>query len=540
MDFFNGSNLHLLIAIVLSCINAVTMCFVASKFLQVIQLSGYKINGYKAYLKESKGAYIGRLFVLSFLSIACMHVTKALRYGDGSYYAYIDLIFYFYFCIVFIINVYRSPQKTPLKQTKRMNRLTFVVFLLMALVSFGLIALFSIYLPEVKFGIVAITPILVPLIVPIAHFVCVPFEFLIRQFHIKRAKKKLKSMPSLIKIGITGSYGKTTTKHILNVMLSQKYKVCMSPHSFNTPMGLTKVINNYLKQDDEILIAEMGARQVGDIAYLCRLIEPKHAIITGVGNQHLSTFLTQENVYKAKYELVEGINNGYICFNSNNAGSLKMYDSHKQNGYLCGLDDDSNFVNIKNVILTPNGSTFDLIIDGKTAKCQTILLGEENLQDIALSAGMAYKLGINLTQIKQAISSLKPIAHRMELIKEDNLTIIDNSFNSSVESSTSSLKTLSLFSGNKIVVSPGLVELGNMEYTENQKFGEKIAKVANKVIVVNKTNRKAIIEGLQKGGFDENNIILAESLDEAKTKIKEILTGDDVVLFENDLPDNYI
>ena len=540
MDFFNGSNLHLIIAVVLACINAVIMCFVASKLLQVIQLSGYKINGYRAYLKESKGAYIGRLFILSFLSIACMLVTNALLDGYGSYYAYIDLIFYFYFCIVFIINVYRSPQKTPLKQTKRMNRLTFVVFLLMAVISFGLIALFSIYFPEVKFGIVAITPILVPVVVPIAHFICIPFEFLLRQSHIKKAKKKLASMPNLIKIGITGSYGKTTTKHILNVMLSQKYKVCMSPHSFNTPMGLTKVINNYLKLDDEILIAEMGARQVGDIAYLCKLIEPKHAIITGVGNQHLSTFLTTENVYKAKHELALAITDGFICYNSNNAGSLKMFEQDQKDGYLCGIDDDKNFVNIKNIKLSPEGSTFDLVIDGKIAKCQTKLLGEENLQDIALSAGMAYKLGVNLTSIKQAISDLRPIAHRLELIKEDNLTIIDNSFNSSVESSTSSLKTLSLFSGNKIVVTPGLVELGNIEYKENQNFGEKIAKVANKVIIVNKVNRQAITEGLLKGGFDEQNIILADTLDMAKAKIKDMLTGNDVVLFENDLPDNYI
>ncbi len=540
MDFFNGSNLHLIIAVVLSCINAVIMCFIGSKFLQVIQLSGYKINGFRAYLKESKGSYIGRLAVLSFLSIACMLVTNSLLDGYGEYYAYIDLLFYFYFCIVFIINVYRSPQKTPLKQTSRMTRLTGMVFLLMACATFSLIALFSIHFPEVKFGIVAVTPILVPIIVPLAHFICYPFEMLIRSAYVKKAKKKLSSMPDLIKIGITGSYGKTTTKHILNVMLSTKYKVCMSPHSFNTPMGLTKVVNNYLEQGDQVLITEMGARQVGDISYLCKLIQPKHAIITGIGNQHLSTFGTVENVYKAKKELVSAITDGFICYNANNAGSQKMYNECKKNCVLCGVNEQNTFANITNTQLGTKGSEFDLTIDNKTIHCSTKLLGEENLQDVALSAAMAYKLGVNLTQIQQAIASLKPVAHRLELIEENGLTIIDNSFNSSVESSTSSLKTLALFQGNKIVVTPGLVELGNKEYEENQKFGERISKVANKVIIVNKVNKQAITEGLLIGDFNQDDILFADTLSDAKKLIKDIVTGNDVVLFENDLPDNYI
>ena len=326
MDFFRATNLHLYIGIVLSCVNGVLMCLLASKFLHVIQLSGYKIVGYRAYLKETKWSYVTRLVVLCFMSALCVLVTNSLLDGYGEYYSYIGLIFYFYFCTVFIINVYRAPQKTPLKQTHRMQRLTFVLFLLMSALTFALIMLFSEYVPFVRFGVVAITPIFLPVIVPLAHFICIPMENTFRLVYKKRAKKKLASMPNLIKIGITGSYGKTTTKHILNVMLSTKYSVCMSPHSFNTPMGLTKVINNYLETNHEILIAEMGARQVGDIAYLCNLIHPKHAIITGVGNQHLATFGTLDNIYKAKKELVDAIEDGYICFNAQNEGSLKMYN----------------------------------------------------------------------------------------------------------------------------------------------------------------------------------------------------------------------
>lgn len=540
MEFFQGNNLHLLIAIILSCINAVMMCFLSSKLLQAIQLSGYKINGYRVYLKESKANYVGRLAILCFLSIACVLVTNSLLDGYGEYYSYIGLIFYFYFSIVFIVNVYQTPNKTPLKLTKRMSRLNFVLFVVMGFFTFWLIAVFSEYVPYVKFGIVAITPIFLPVVVPIIHLICVPMEFVIRQIYIFKAKNKLKKMPNLIKIGITGSFGKTTTKHILNVMLSQKYSVCMSPHSFNTPMGLTKVINNYLNYDHEVLITEMGARQLGDIAYLCKLINPKHAIITGVGNQHLATFGSEENVYKAKKELVDSISDGIISFNADNSLSLKMFTECTKNKIICGINNEENFANISNIKTTSNGSVFDLTINNQTVSCTTKLLGKANLQDIAISSGLAYELGINITQIKKAIESLKPIAHRLELIKENNLTIIDNAFNSSVESSTNALETLALFEGEKIVVTPGLVELGEKEYVENENFGSKIATVASKVIIVNQTNKQAITNGLIKNGFNIDNIFTVDSLNDAKIKLKEILNGGEVILFENDLPDNYI
>ncbi len=540
MGFFDGNNLHLIIAVVLSAINGVVMCFLSARFLHVIQLSGYKINGYRAWLKETKASYVGRLAMLSFLSVACVLVTNALLDGYGEYYSYVGLIFYFYFCIVFIINVFKVPNKTPLKQTKRMNRLTFVVFLVMTAITFCLIAIFSEYVPFVKFGIVALTPIFLSVAVPVCHFICVPMELLFRQFYITKAKKKLKKLDNLIKIGITGSYGKTTTKHILNVMLAQKYKVCMSPHSFNTPMGLTKVVNSYLKPEHEVLITEMGARQIGDINYLCKLINPKHAIITSVGNQHLATFGSKENVYKAKKELMQAINDGIVCFNGNNEGCLNMYKECNTDKILCGFNGDNLFANIKNIKVSSGGSTFDLVIDNKTVQCSTKLLGKHNLEDIAISAGLAYKLGVNLTQIKEAIRSLKPVAHRLELLSENGLTIIDNSYNASVESSFASIETLKLFDGDKIVVTPGLVELGEEQYNANVNLGKEISQVANKVIIVNITNKEPLLSGLKKGNFDENNIFFVESLNEAKDKLKAIVKQDDVILFENDLPDNYI
>ena len=539
MEFLSKLSTELIIAIVLSAINGVILCFLSGKLLHVLQLGGYRVKELNAYLKETKCKYLARLIVLCFLSVASMTVTNALHDGHGMYWSYIGLLFYFYFSIVFIINVYQTPQKTPLKQTRRMNRLIACVFIVSTVITFALIAVFSEWVESIKFAIISITPLLVILIVPLCHFICVPIEFLFRQFYQSKAKNKLKKMPNLIKIGITGSYGKTTTKHILNVMLSKKYSVCMSPYSFNTPMGLTKVVNNYLKDTNDVLICEMGARQVGDIAYLCKLIQPKHAIITSVSDQHLATFGTKENVYKAKGELVDSIDDGIISFNAQNQGSKKMYDECTKNKILCGLDGDY-YANISNIKLSNTGSTFDLTIDNKTVSCQTKLLGLGNLEDIAISSGLAHKLGVKLSEIKSAIASLKPMPHRLELIEENGLIIIDNSYNASKESSREALSVLSMFSGEKIVVTPGLVELGDSEYDANVALGQEIAKVANKAVIVNMANKQALLDGLKSKNFDENNIICVDSLDIAKDKLKQLAKAGDVILFENDLPDNYI
>ncbi len=540
MEFLSKLSTELIIAIVLSAINGVILCFLSGKLLHVLQLGGYRVKELNAYLKETKFKYLARLVMLCFLSVASMTVTNALLDGHGLYWSYIGLLFYFYFSIVFIINVYQTPQKTPLKQTRRMNRLVACVFIVSTLVTFALIAIFSEWIESIRFAIISITPLLVILIVPLCHFICVPIEFLFRQFYQSKAKSKLRKMPNLIKIGITGSYGKTTTKHILNVMLSKKYSVCMSPYSFNTPMGLTKVINNYLKDTNDVLICEMGARQVGDIAYLCKLIKPKHAIITSVSDQHLATFGTKENVYKAKGELVDSIDDGIISFNAQNQGSKKMYDECTKNKILCGLDGGDYYANISNVKLSNTGSTFDLTIGGKTVSCQTKLLGQGNLEDIAISSGLAYVLGVKLSEIKSAIASLKPMPHRLELIEENGLIIIDNSYNASKESSHEALSVLSMFSGEKIVVTPGLVELGDSEYDANVTLGQEIAKVANKVVIVNVANKQALLDGLKSQNYDENNIICVDSLDIAKDKLKQLAKAGDIILFENDLPDNYI
>lgn len=542
MQFLSFSNINFYIAIVLSIINGILMCFASYKFFQIIQLSGYRLRGYFAWLKDTKAKYVSRIILLGVLSVLCVLVTNALFnvYHKNSLYSYFGLIFYFYFAIVFIVNLYQAPKKVALKYTKRMNRLNVAMFLFVAIISFFLIAVSTEYFGFVSFAVVCLLPFFIPILVPVVHFLLLPLEKYIISKYVRKAKNKLKTFPNLIRVGITGSFGKTTTKYILNTILSEKYKVCMSPHSFNTNTGLSKVINDYLQEEDQVLIAEMGARRIGEIKELCDIIKPKYGIITGIGNQHLETFKSIDNILKTKNELIESLpNDGAAIFSADNDYCLKLYQQCKINKFAVGLKSKGKII-AENISFDENGTKFDLIINKKTYNCSTSLVGEHNVKNILICSQMAKELGLSNEQIVVGISKLKPIPHRLEIIKTESNIILDDSYNASVEGSDVALNVLNNLKGRKIVITPGLVELGDKEKEENITFGKKLSKIADIVVIVNKVNFNAIKQGLDSEKFDDNNVYQAETLDKAKKLIKDFVKQGDVILFENDLPDNYI
>lgn len=541
MNFFAVDNIHLYITIALSVINGVLMCFASYKYFQIIQLSGYKLKGYFAWLKETKWSYALRMILLSLLSAFCVLVTNALFnvYHQEALYSYIGLVFYFYFTIVFIKALYNAPKKIPLKNTTRMTRLNVAMLIFVSLFSFVVVWGSFQYLSFVKFGALCVVPAVVVFIVPVVHLIMLPLEKLIVSRYLHQAKSKLAKRNDLIKIGITGSYAKTSVKYILNTILSQKYKVCMSPQSFNTQTGLSKVVNNYLTDLDQVLIAEMGARSKGDIKKLCKLISPQYAIITGISPQHLLTFKSLDNIKRTKFELVEALSQNGVCvFNGFDQEVCDMYSwANVDKKYLVGKDKD---ISAKDIQFDQDGTKFVLVLGEKEYNVHTKLLGEHNVQNILLCVQMAKCLGLSDQQIVRGIKSLQPVPHRLELVKTATNLILDDSFNANIRGSKIALDVLRKLPGRKIVITPGLVELGEREYDENVVFGEQIAGVADFVIIVNKVNFEAIKEGLDNKKFKEENISQAETLEQAKILMKEILQPGDTVLFENDLPDNYI
>lgn len=543
MDILNFQNPNFYILLVLSLINTIFMCFVVHKFLQIIQIGNYKLKKYWIWVKDTKAKWISRIAFLSLLCFIAMFVCNVLfrSYGQYDLLTYLGLVFYFWFMLVYVINMKNIPEKKKLVHTRRVFRIYIVLSILMFVITFGLIALSFELKTIFRFSLIALTPISIPVILPLVVWILYPVEKFINVCYKHKAKQKLKKSEPILKIGITGSYGKTSTKNFLTAMLKKKYIVESTPESYNTPMGITKCINRRIKKDTQIFVCEMGADHVGDIREICNIVKPDIAVITALGNQHLQTFGSYENIEKTKYEIVEALSEkGRAFFNGECENTKKLYEkSNFSNKILTGFDGEK--VKATNVHINRNGLKFDLEIDGEKYPCKTKILGEQNLQNIITAANVALNLEVDIKDIVDAIANLHPVYHRLELKQSENgITIIDDSFNSNESGVVYALKTLALFKNSrKIIVTPGLVEMGAREEQANIEFGEKIAEYCDICIIVNKYNKDAIRKGLENKEFNAENIYEVESLFLATELFKTILRKGDVVLLENDLPDNY-
>jgi UDP-N-acetylmuramoyl-tripeptide--D-alanyl-D-alanine ligase len=437
----------------------------------------------------------------------------------------------------------RRKNKKPLVYTARVKRLL-IVIAIVAVISYY--QFFINFNQEVWGGFLAsraihyIAGVLLPYTVLFAYALSLPMENVIKRWYFNDAKKRLAARTDVVKIGVTGSYGKTSTKFMIGALLEPKYKPLVPPSSYNTPMGLTKIIRGELNEDYDVFVGEMGARYGGDIAELCRLVKPTIGVLTSIGKQHLETFGSQENIIKTKKELIDALpEDGMAFFNGENAYCVRVYEADDyacKTKYLYGFGADM-YAHASDMHTRASGSSFTLTVGGESVKCKTKLLGKHNILNIVGAAAVAHALGVPVKDIAAAIGKLQPIEHRLELISGP-VTVIDDAFNSNPEARVA-LETLKEFAGRKIVITPGMVELGEEEETLNEAFGEQLAGAADIAILVGKKRSQPILKGLRSQNFSEESIIIVSSLDEASERLAGLTRAGDVVLFENDLPDNY-
>ncbi len=524
----------------LSVLLTAACCAVGSRyFVHMLQLESYQRPGYRRWMARNRDKVLKKCVVVGIAAVAlswympmflAMFMTEeAARRQLGGY---ITMIAFGVAAVILAILDLRQPAKRPLVMTRRARRL----YLILVLVCLGGASVFA---------VLQIPPYLLyaanPYLVYLAALIAEPFEKKINFTFFDRARKKLESRPELIKIGITGSYGKTSTKFVLRDILSQKYRVLATPASFNTPMGLSRVINEQLKDEHQLFIAEMGARHVGDIRELCELVHPKYGVLTSVGPQHLDTFGSIENIASTKFELIESLpQDGVAFFASDGSYVDRLYTKCEREKYRVGYVADRNpYILIKDVEAGPQGSRFTLeCADGTHVRCRTQLLGRHNIGNIALSAAVARRLGMTLDEIARGIRRLEPVEHRLQLISGP-MTVIDDAFNSNPAGAEEALNVLSSFPGRRIIVTPGMVEQGEKERDLNYAFGTQMINCADVVILVGRKHTQPIYEGLADSGFSRTDIHVVGSLDEASELLKQVGGAGDTVLFENDLPDNY-
>ena len=500
--------------------------FALGRHLMMLQQSSYFLSRYAKWLK---GAFALR----SVVALILLAAFSAGTVFDIKWLAPVS-------AALSLIRIFTSfsDKKKVIKKlvvTARVKRL----YVTCAVLAASGLAL-GLALSPLFFLINAVLSFIIPLAVTAASVINKPLEFAISKHFINDAKRMLREHKGLTVIGITGSYGKTGTKFILSRILSEKFNVLATPESFNTTMGVVRTVREKLTAPTEIFIAEMGAKKKGDIREICDLCEPKLGIVTSVGPQHLESFGSIENVLRTKLELADSVtaNGGRIYLNRDNEYLAPECERYGASGFG---ESEAADVRAENISYGANGLTFDIVKGDIRFSVHTSLLGRHSALNITAAAALALDLGETPEQIAFAVSTLRPVEHRLQMRPYINGSVlIDDAYNANPSGSLAAVDVLAHFDGmKKIIVTPGLVELGEREYEYNKALGKAAGEVCDTVILIGKKRSVPLADGVKETALPPDSLIVVDRFADAAALLAKMCDSNTVVLIENDLPDNY-
>jgi UDP-N-acetylmuramoyl-tripeptide--D-alanyl-D-alanine ligase len=385
---------------------------------------------------------------------------------------------------------------------------------------------------------------LAPFAAVLANILLIPVQKAINQGFVRQARKKLDAINPVV-IGVAGSYGKTSTKYFVAAILSERFRVLKTPNSFNTLLGVCRIVNGpELQNTHQAFVVEMGAYKRGEVAETARLVRPKYGIITSIGPEHFERFLSIENIQATNYEVIEplpkdgaGIFNGDIpecavlADRTTHTRALR-YSIHRKDVDLWAEEIEHSAEGMSFTIVAP---------DGRRQEARTPLVGRHNVQNILASALVGLDMGMTLGEIARGIAKLEPAPHRLNIIRgAGGVIVIDDSYNSNPAGAAEALHVLGEFkTGRRILVAPGMIELGALHEEKNEEFGRQAAQVCDFIFLVGPEQTKPIARGLEKAGYPATQYRICRDLKEATTGMQAMVRAGDAVLFENDLPDLY-
>ncbi len=501
---------------------AVSFALASIYFIHMFQLNGYHKKAHLKWYCDTLGSSVAKLtpafiaFVLACIPNEKCRIASIVLSVISAFFLLPD-----------------GNAKKPIVFTARVKRLIFT-----EIVVFSAFTAVACLYTSVGF-LPSLAVIIANFIVLVSDIINSPFEKAVKNYFIKDAKKILASRKNLTVIGITGSYGKTSCKNYLSKLLSPKYNVLITPASYNTPMGVVKTIREHLKNSHEIFICEMGAKNVGDIKELCDIVHPHMGLITSVGPQHLESFKSIDNVIKTKFELYDAISKDskvYLNYDNEYIKSVNVSD----NAVSFGTQNSDAQCVAKNITLSAKGTDFDIEYNGRNVHFSTKLLGSHNVQNLAGCIAIALDLGVDENDVVLAVKRLETVQHRLQIIDGGNITIIDDAFNANPSGTKAALQVLGCFDGLKIIVTPGMIELGQKQKELNEEFGKNCAEVCDYILLVGSRIADEVYNGVIETDFDKEKLLRFDKVQDAVAYARGIVSDrKKFVLLENDLPDNY-
>lgn len=362
-----------------------------------------------------------------------------------------------------------------------------------------------------------------------------------RRGYMRQAELCLAAVGPVV-IGITGSYGKTTTKRFLQQLLDSPEAPCFAtPESFNTTLGVCRAINEGLRPEHHFAVLEMGAYRKGEIAEICSFSHPQLGIVTAVGVMHLERFGSRPKIAEAKSELLAALPESGLAVLPSAVNERDLLTAPlRARPVWVGRPEDRWW--LEEVVLSPEGSGLRLRgSSGEDLRLQVPLHGEPILADLVLAWATAVELGVALGDLVERAGRLQGAPHRLQVSRVNGITIIDDAYNSNPEGAAAALELLGgLPGGRRVLVTPGFIELGPLQEQSMRELGRQAAAVCTHVILVGRTQSAAIAEGLSAADYPAAQLTVAADLEAAQRRLPEVAGAESVVLFENDLPDSFL
>lgn len=525
------------------------------RLARYFQLEGYESRRFLRWVVARPQRYV-MWRALVFAGVAAL-ISLALNWvGQDT-----EMIYLLVWGTAAVLGVWPEPPKEikqKFKVTQRAARLLITATALSVIALVGaeitLNAVFGLA-DRTRFAVSTVIGLVVfhltPLILPLANTLMYPIEAGFRRMFRQRARRRLqKAGPTVI--GITGSYGKTSTKEYLAHILSGRYRVLATPKSYNTLMGVCMVINNELALDEPVdyFIVEMGAYVEGEIREICKLTRPQISLVTAVGPQHLERFGSLETTAKAKYEIIEALPpDGVGVFNWDDAFVRAMYERGYPDVRIAVTWQNAEHATQLRFIATDiheaiDGMEFTLIdtLLREEQRFTTQLVGRHNVTNILMAVAVARHLGMSLNEIALRVATLEPAEHRLQRkTLPGGITVIDDAYSANPVGAKTALDVLALHQdGRRVLITPGIVELGSLQEQENAKLGRHAAQVCTDIVLVGIEQTRPIQRGILEAGFDSEHLHVFDTRDEAIAWFRTALQEGDTVLFLNDLPDTYV
>ncbi|MDE2180695.1 MAG: UDP-N-acetylmuramoyl-tripeptide--D-alanyl-D-alanine ligase, partial [candidate division NC10 bacterium] len=380
----------------------------------------------------------------------------------------------------------------------------------------------------------------------VANLSLTPWERAINQRFYAQATARMRRYPGEV-VGITGSYGKTTTKFITAALLERRYSVFKTPDGVNTTMGIVRVVREALRDEHRFFVVEVAAYGPGEIREMCEILRPRLGILTAIGVQHLERFGTLERIAEAKYELIDSLPpDGLAIINADDPGCLRLAERARREGrrvLLYGIGEDERALGVrgKDIKLSSKGSAFRVETEHGVVMFETRLLGSWNIANVLGATAAALECGVSLEEIADGVRALTPAPKRLEVREEGGVIKLIDVANANPLGARMALEVLGQFEGgSKILITPGLVELGQIEADENRRLGRAAAAVCDYVVLVGPQQTQPLREGLREAGFAGSRVLVARHAGEVADYLKAIVHEGDVLLYENRLPDTYL